>query len=159
MIFFEPKLIYRAFKENVPDEPEFLPIGKAQVVREGTQLTLISYGATMRPTLEAARDLAEDDGVSVEVIDLLSVAPLDTETITASVRKTGRAVVIHEGHRRCGIGSEVVARIVENALDCLEAPIKRVTGYDIIFPYFSREAPYLINAERVKHAAKEVLEY
>lgn len=159
VIFFEPKLIYRAFKENVPDEPEFLPIGKAQVVREGTQLTLISYGATMRPTLEAARDLAEDDGVSVEVIDLLSVAPLDTETITASVRKTGRAVVIHEGHRRCGIGSEVVARIVEDALDCLEAPIKRVTGYDIIFPYFSREAPYLINAERVKHAAKEVLEY
>lgn len=159
VIFFEPKLLYRAFKEEVPDEPEYMPIGRAHVARAGTDVTLISYGATMRPTLDAARDLAEDDGVSAEVIDLLTVAPMDTDTIVASVRKTGRAVVVHEGHRRCGIGAEVVARIVENALDCLEAPIRRVTGYDIIFPYFAREAPYMINAERVRNAVKDVLAY
>ncbi len=159
VIFFEPKLLYRAFKEDVPEEPEYLPLGKARVAREGKDITLISYGATMRPTLEAARDLKEDDGIEAEVIDLLTVAPMDTETIAASAAKTGRVVVIHEGHRRCGIGAEVVARIVEESMMHLEAPIKRVTGYDIIFPYFSREAPYLINADRVKNAAKEVLAF
>ena len=159
VIFFEPKAVYRSFKEEVPDAPETMPIGKAQVVREGSDVTLFSYGAMMRPTLEAAETLAEQDGVSVEVVDLLTVSPLDTETITASAAKTGRAVVIHEGPRSCGVGAEVVARIVEKSLMHLEAPIKRVTGYDVQFPYFARERAFLPNAERVAHAAREVLEF
>lgn len=159
VIFYEPKAVYRAFKEEVPEEPETMPLGKAQVVREGTDITLISYGAMMRPTLEAADNLLELDSVSVEVIDLLTVSPLDTETITTSVSKTGRAVVIHEGHRSFGIGSEVVARIVENSLMHLEAPIRRITGYDVPFPYFARERAFLPNADRITHAAKEVLAF
>ncbi|MEE9295910.1 MAG: alpha-ketoacid dehydrogenase subunit beta [Phycisphaerae bacterium] len=157
VIFFEPKALYRAFKEEVPDEPETMPIGKAQVVREGTDITLISYGAMMRPTLEAADDLADQDGVSVEVIDLLTVSPMDTEALSRSVSKTGRAVVIHEGPRTCGVGAEVVARLVENCFFDLEAPIRRITGYDVHFPYFARERAYLPGPDRIKHAAREVL--
>lgn len=159
VIFFEPKAVYRAFREEVPDEPEFMPLGKAQVVREGSDLTLISYGAMMRPTLEAAEDLASEEGVSVEVIDLLTVSPIDTETITTSIQKTGRAVVVHEGPRRCGIGAEVMARVMESSLDYLEAPVKRITGYDVQFPYFAREQMYLPGPERVLHACREVLRY
>jgi pyruvate dehydrogenase E1 component beta subunit len=159
VIFFEPKAVYRAFKEEVPDETETLPIGRAQVVREGSEITLISYGAMMRPVLEAADDLADGDGVSVEVVDLLTVSPLDTETIAASTAKTGRAVVIHEGPRTCGIGAEVTARIVENSLDHLEAPIRRITGFDVHFPYFARERAFLPNAERIAHAARETLAF
>lgn len=159
VIFFEPKAVYRAFKEEVPDEPETMPLGKAQVVREGTDITLIAYGAMMRPTLEAADDLADIDGISADVVDLLTVSPMDTETIVNSVRKTGRCVVIHEGPRHCGIGAEVVARIVENALTELEAPVRRLTGYDVQFPYFARERAFLPNAERIIHAARDVLEF
>lgn len=159
VIFFEPKAVYRAFKEEVPDEPETMPIGRAKVVHDGSDITLISYGAMMRPTLEAADDLAESNGASVEVVDLLTVSPLDTETITNSVSKTGRAVVIHEGPRTCGIGAEVVARIVEKSLMHLEAPVRRVTGYDVHFPYFARERAFLPNADRISHAAREVLAF
>ncbi len=159
VIFYEPKALYRAFKEQVPDEPETMPIGVAQVVREGTDLTIISYGAMMRPVLEAADELADTDGVSVEVVDLLSVSPLDTETITGSVAKTGRAVIVHEAPRRCGIGAEVIARIVEKSLVYLEAPIRRITGFDVQFPFFARERAYLPSMERIAHAARDVLAF
>lgn len=159
VIFYEPKAVYRSFREEVPEEMEYMPLGQAQVAREGTDLTMISYGAMMRPTLEAANDLEEADGISIEVVDLLTVKPLDTETITKSVEKTGRAVVIHEGPRTCGIGAEVVARIVENSLMHLEAPIRRVTGYDVQFPYFAREQAFLPNADRISRAAREVLAF
>ncbi len=159
VIFFEPKLLYRAFREEVPDEPERMPLGKAQVVRQGTDITLISYGATMRVALEAADDLADSDGTSIEVVDLLTVSPMDTETIVNSVSKTGRAMVIHEGPRNCGVGAEVVARIVENCLMHLHAPVRRVTGFDVQFPYFARERAYMINAERIAHAAREVMAF
>ncbi len=158
VVFFEPKAVYRAFKEEVPDERETMPIGRARVVRSGEDITLISYGAMMRPTLEAAEDLT-DDGAAVEVVDLLTVSPLDTATITESVEKTGRAVVIHEAPRTCGIGAEVVARIVEHSLEHLEAPIRRITGYDVHFPYFARERAYLPSAERIVNAARETLAY
>ncbi len=157
VIFFEPKAVYRAFKEEVPDEPETMPIGKAQVVREGSDITLISFGAMMRPTLEAADELNDDDQVSAEVIDLLCVSPMDTETIAQSVSKTGRAVVIHEGPRTCGVGAEVVARLMEQSFFHLEAPIRRITGYDVHFPYFARERAFLPNPERIKHAVRETL--
>lgn len=159
VIFFEPKAIYRAFKEAVPDEPETMPIGRAEVVREGRHVTLIAYGAMMRPVLEAAEELADSDGVSVEVVDLLTVSPLDTKTIEASVSKTGRAVVVHEGPRTCGIGAEVVARIVETSLVYLEAPVRRVTGYDVHFPYFARERAFLPSADRIINATREVLAF
>lgn len=159
VIFFEPKQVYRSFKEEVPDEPEFMPLGKAQVVRPGKDLTIISYGAMMRPVVEAAEDLEEKDGVSVEVIDLLTVSPIDTETVTASASKTGRVVVVHEGPRRCGVAAEIVARIVEKSLMHLEAPVRRVTGFDTQFPYFARERAFLPNAERIAHAAREVLAF
>lgn len=113
----------------------------------------------MRPTLEAAEDL-EEEGVSAEIVDLLTISPLDTATITQSVSRTGRCVIVHEGPRTCGVGAEVVARIVETeALMRLEAPIRRITGYDVQFPYFARERAFLPNADRISHVVREVLAY
>jgi pyruvate dehydrogenase E1 component beta subunit len=157
VIFYEPKAMYRAFREEVPEEEETIPLGKSQLVREGRDLTLIAYGAMMHPTLEAATELEEKHGVSAEVIDLLTIAPLDDELFTASVRKTGRALVIHEAPRSFGPGAEVVARLVEKSFFYLQTPIRRVTGYDLIFPLFSREAAYLPNARRIVRAARETL--
>lgn len=159
VIFYEPKASYRAFREEVPDEPETMPIGKAQVVREGTDVTIISYGASMRPTLEAAEELADDHGIEAELIDLLTIAPMDSETINASIRKTGRAVIVHEAPRSCGPGAEVVSRIVEDSLMYLEAPIKRVTGYDLTMPFFALEKYYIPDAKKVVSAAREVTSF
>ncbi len=159
VIFYEPKASYRAFKEEVPDEPETMDIGKAQVVREGADVTIISYGATMRPVLEAVDELREEHRIDPEIVDLLSLVPLDTETITRSVRKTGRCVIAHEAPRNCGPAAEIIARIVEDALMYLEAPIRRVTGYDVVMPYFNLERPYLPDARKVVTAACEVARY
>ena len=157
VIFFEPKLIYRAFREEVPEAEETLPIGVSQVVREGVDLTMISYGAMLRRTLEAAEQLAEEDGVEAEVIDLLTISPLDDEAFTASARKTGRVVIVHEANRSFGPGAEIIARLVEKAFFYLEAPIQRVTGFDTIFPYFAREQAYLPDVTRIVHGARETL--
>ena len=157
VVFFEPKSIYRAFREEVPEEEENLPIGQAQVVREGSDITLIAYGAMMRPTLEAANSLAEEDGVEAEVIDLLTISPLDTETFAESVRKTGRAVIVHEAPRSFGPAAEIISRLVEKSFWYLEAPIQRVTGYDIVIPLFAYEQAYLPDAARVLGAAREAL--
>jgi pyruvate dehydrogenase E1 component beta subunit len=159
VIYYEPKAIYRAFKEEVPDQIETLPIGQARVVRKGDELTLISYGASLKVTLEAAEMLEEEDGVKTDVIDLLSITPLDTTTIIDSVRKTGRAVVVHEGPRTCGLAAEVIARINEHVLLYLEAPVRRVTGYDVPIPYFSKEKAYLPDADKVVAAARETLQF
>lgn len=159
VIFFEPKAIYRAFREEVPDQPETLPIGKGVVARSGKDVTIITYGAMVRAALEAAEELAEEHDTDAEVLDMLSVAPLDSELINNSVRKTGRAVVVHEAPRHCGVGAEIVARIVEDSLMYLEAPVKRVTGYDTIIPYFANEQSYLPNAAKVIEAALETVRY
>lgn len=159
VIYYEPKALYRLFKEEVPDEIEVMPIGKAQVVRPGSDITIISYGATMRPCLEAAETLAEEDGVKAEVIDLLSLAPLDTETFVNSVAKTGRAVVVHEGPRACGVAAEVVSRINENVFLYLEAPVIRLTGYDVPVPYFSKEKFYIPDADKVIAACRKTLRF
>ncbi len=158
VIFYEPKAVYRAFREDVPEQEETWPIGKAQVARQGDDITLISYGAMMRPTLEAAERLKQADGVEAEVIDVLTVAPLDHETFAESARKTGRVVVIHEAPRSFGPGAEIVARLVEKSFWYLEAPIRRVSGYDVIIPLFAYEKAYLPSAERVLRAARETLE-
>jgi pyruvate dehydrogenase E1 component beta subunit len=157
VIFYESKALYRAFREEVPEEEETLPIGKSTIVREGQDLTMISYGAMMRPTLEAAAVLKEKEGVRAEVIDMLTVAPLDDELFVQSVLKTGRAVVIHEAPRSFGPGAEIITRLMEKAFYYLEAPIERVTGFDVITPLFARENAYIPNAQRILRSAKKVM--
>ncbi|MEE8170918.1 MAG: alpha-ketoacid dehydrogenase subunit beta [Phycisphaerae bacterium] len=159
VIFYEPKACYRSRQEEVPDEPETIPIGEAKVVRDGSDVTLISYGASLWPTIDAADELAEEHGINAEVIDLLSLSPLDTDTITDSVAKTGRAVVVHEAPRTCGPGAEIIARIVERSLLYLEAPIRRVTGYDTIIPYFATEKHYLPDTDRIIAATRETVAF
>jgi pyruvate dehydrogenase E1 component beta subunit len=159
VMFYEPKAVYRAFREEVPDTPETMPIGKARIERTGSDLTLIAYGAMMRPTLEAADDLADIHGVSVEVIDLLSISPMDTETIAESVTKTGRCVIVHEGPRTCGIAAEIVARLNEHAFEHLIAPPRRVTGYDTHFPYFQTEEHYLPDPDTIIEAVRETMAF
>jgi len=159
VIFYEPKAVYRAFREEVSEEPEVMAIGKAQVVRQGTDLTLIGYGAMMRPVLEAADDLVEEHGVDVEVIDLLSIKPMDTMALVESVSRTGRCVIVHEGPRTCGIAAEIIARLNEHAFEYLLAPIKRVTGFDIHFPFFQVEKHYLPDSDSIVAAVKESMEW
>lgn len=160
VVFFEPKALYRAFREEIDEErAEPIPIGQARVVQEGSDLTLISYGASLRHALAAVEALEAEDGASVEVLDLLSVSPLDAETLAASVAKTGRAVVVHEAPRHCGVGAEVVARLVEKAFLSLESPVRRVTGFDVQMPYFSRERFYIPGKESILKAARETLRY
>jgi pyruvate dehydrogenase E1 component beta subunit len=159
VVFFEPKLNYRSMKEEVPEEEETLPLGVSQVVREGQDLTLICYGAMVKRALEAAQELDEKDGVDAEVIDLLSLSPFDHEKLCESVRKTGRAVVVHEAPRSFGPGAEVVARLVEKSFLYLEAPVARVAGYDVHVPYFAREKHYLPDVARITDAARRTLDY
>jgi pyruvate dehydrogenase E1 component beta subunit len=157
VIFYESKALYRAFREEVPEEEETMPIGRSRIVREGEDLTMIAYGAMMRPTLEAAALLEDEEGVQTEVIDLLTISPLDDELFVQSVTKNGRAMVIHEAPRSFGPGAEIVARIMEKAFYYLEVPIARVTGYDLIAPLFSREKAYIPNAQRIIRSARKLL--
>ncbi len=159
VVFFEPKASYRAFREEVPEAPETMPIGKGVVARSGKDVSIISYGATLRTALEAAEELADDHHIEAEVLDLLSISPLDTDLINESVRKTGRAVVVHEAPRHCGVGAEVVARIVENSLLYLEAPVKRVTGPDTLIPFFANEKTYLPDSGRIIKATLETVRF
>ena len=157
VIFYEAKALYRAFREEVPEEEETVPIGQPRTVREGKDLTMIAYGAMMRPTLEAAASLKDKDGVEAEVIDLLTISPLDDEILVTSVLKTGRALIVHEAPRSFGPGAEIATRLMEKAFYYLEVPIERVTGYDIIIPLFSREKAYLPNEQRILRAARKTL--
>lgn len=158
VVFFEPKAVYRAFREEVPDEEETFPIGTARVVREGDDLTLIAYGAMLQPTLEAADRLSEEDGVEAEVIDLLTLSPLDDRVFTESVRKTGHVVIVHEAQRSFGAAGEIAFRILERSFWWLESPIRRVTGYDVHVPYFAREHEYLPDAKRIVRASRATLD-
>jgi pyruvate dehydrogenase E1 component beta subunit len=157
VIFYEPKALYRAFREEVPEAEEMLPIGEPQLVKEGHDLTLISYGAMMRPTLDAAQQLQDKESITADVIDLLTISPFSEELLVESVKKTGRAVVVHEAARSFGPGAEIISRLMEKAFYHLEAPIERVTGYDIVIPLFNRENAYLPDTERILRAARKVL--
>jgi pyruvate dehydrogenase E1 component beta subunit len=159
VIFMEPIRSYRAFREEVPDEEEVMEIGKAQVVREGKDLTLVAWGAMMRPTLQAATEAQDTRGAVIEVIDLLTISPLDVGTIVGSVAKTGRCVVVQEAPRSFGVASEIIALINDRTLLALEAPIRRVTNYDVVTPYFGRELLYLPDAQRIREAIEETLSY
>lgn len=158
VIFYEPKGVYRAFREEVPEEEEVMEIGVPQKVREGSDVTLIAYGAMMQPTLAAAEQLGAD-GIEPEVFDLLTLSPLDATMLVDSVKKTGRAVIVHEAPRSFGPGAEIVSRLLEGAFYYLEAPIMRVTGYDVVIPYFSREKAYVPDAARIVAAARETLKH
>jgi pyruvate dehydrogenase E1 component beta subunit len=157
VVFYEAKALYRAFREEVPDREEVIPIGQPVIARPGDRLTMIAYGAMLRPTLEAADELARRDGIEAEVIDLLTISPLDGTLIGESVKKSGRAVVVHEAPRSFGPGAEIVSRIMEASFYYLEAPVERVTGADVIIPMFSREKYYLPDTARILDAARKAL--
>ncbi|MDP6890189.1 MAG: alpha-ketoacid dehydrogenase subunit beta [Phycisphaerales bacterium] len=155
VIFFEPKRIYRAFREEVPEDEYTLPIGKARVVREGCEMTMVSWGATVVQCMNAI----EASGRDIELIDLRTINPFDMNTVAASVCKTGRAVVVHEAPMSCGIGAELSARIMEQCFLRLEAPVQRVTGFDTIMPYYKLELDYMPDAERIGKAISETAAY
>jgi pyruvate dehydrogenase E1 component beta subunit len=157
VIFFEPKRVYRSFREEVPEDEYTIPIGEAKVVSEGDDLTVITWGASLFQCIEAL-DNAPDD-VSIELIDLRTIYPLDMDTIAASVSKTGRCVVVHEAAMTCGLGAEISARVQEQCFLQLEAPVQRVTGFDTLMPYYKLENEYLVNANRVGMAIQETLAY
>jgi len=150
VVFFEPKRIYRAFREEVPEEEYTVPIGVAKVLEEGDQVTVISWGASVIQCLNAL----DETELSVELIDLRTMFPFDMETIRKSVSKTGRCVIVHEAPLTCGLGAELSARIQEQCFDYLEAPVQRVTGYDAVMPYYKLELDYLPDAKRVKRAVE-----
>jgi 2-oxoisovalerate dehydrogenase E1 component beta subunit len=157
VIFLEPKSRYWS-KESGDLQPDGLPIGRARIVREGAHGTLVGWGGMVSRCLEAAR-AAEEDGVEIEVVDLRSLVPLDLETIVGSARKTGRVVVVHEAPMTAGFGAEVVARVVEEAFDSLEAPVLRVTGYDLPYPPATVEEHYLPSVDRILAALERVLNF
>ena len=159
VVFFEHKGLYHAAKEDVPDESETMPIGRAHVVREGRDLTLIAWGAMLRAAREAAETLEAEDGVSSEIVDLLTISPLDRETLVRSVAKTGRAVIVHEAPRAFGPGAEIAASIMDGAFLSLQAPIARVAAHDVTFPGFAREKGNVPDAARVVAAARETLAF
>ncbi|HTK30450.1 MAG TPA: alpha-ketoacid dehydrogenase subunit beta [Candidatus Saccharimonadaceae bacterium] len=157
VIFLEPKRLYRTIKEDVPEGRTHTPLSKARVAREGTQVTVLAYGAMVQVSLDAAVR-AEVTGASVEVVDLRTLVPLDQDAVLASVQKTGRVVIVHEAPRTCGYGAELAALIAERALTSLQAPIVRVTGYDTPFPY-TLEHTYLPDPARVLRAIEHVLQF
>ncbi len=155
VLFLEPKRIYRAFREEVPEDEYTVDIGKARIVIEGDEMTMISWGAAVVQCLNAI----EKSGRSVELIDLRTIDPMDTETIIESVKKTGRAVIVHEAPRSGGLGAEVASRIMELAFLHLEAPVQRVTGFDTLMPYYKQELEYLPEEPRIGQAIEELAAY
>ena len=156
VIYFEPKRIYRQYKEDVPDDGEALPLDVCFVLRDGTDVTLVTWGAQVKETLEAA-DALEAEGISAEVIDVATLKPLDFDTIHESVKKTGRCVIVHEAPYTAGFGGEVAARLAEHAMYDLVAPVERVTGYDTHIPLFRLEMKYLPSVARIVAAVKRTL--
>jgi len=157
VVFLEPKRVYRAIRGEVPEEDYAVPLNEAKVVREGDDVTLISWGAMMRPTTEAAEKAKNK--ASVEVIDLRALSPIDVKTLTRSVEKTGRAVVVHEAPRTCGLGAEITALINEKVFLSLEAPVVRVTGPDVPYPLYKLENYYLPNVERIKRGIEKIASF
>ena len=156
VIFFEPKRIYRQYKEDVPDDGEALPLDVCFVLRDGSDVTLVTWGAQVKETLEAAEAL-EKEGISAEVIDVATLKPLDFDTIHESVKKTGRCVIVHEAPRTAGFGAEIAAQLAEKAMFDLVAPVERVTGYDTHIPLFRLEMKYLPSVEKIIAATKRTL--
>jgi len=158
VIFLEPKRLYRALKQPLSDDGARLPLDTVFILREGHDITLVSWGACIQETLAAAQEL-EQRGISAEVIDVATVSPLDMDSIRASVEKTGRCVIIHEAARSGGIGADISARLSEQSLDLLQAPVIRVTGFDTPMPYFRQELLYLPQVADIVAAAGQCMSY
>ena len=158
VVYLEHMKLYRSFREEVPDEAYEVPLDKAAVTREGTDVSIITYGAMVREAIKAADSLAKDN-ISAEIIDLRTVAPLDVETIINSVEKTGRVVVVQEAQKQAGVGAMVVSEISERAVLSLEAPIGRVSAPDTIFPFGQAENIWLPNAKDIEAKAREIVEF
>jgi len=155
VVVFEPKLVYRTARGEVPEGEHVVPLGKARVARAGEEVTLLAYGAMVG----VCERVSEATGISCEVVDIRSLRPLDEETILASVAKTGRVAIVHEAPRTAGFGAELAALIAEKALLSLQAPVLRVTGYDVPYPYWQLEDLYVPSVERVSDAARKLLEF
>lgn len=157
VIFFEPKKVYRSFREEVSEDEYTIPLGKAKLVAEGDDLTVVTWGASLFECLGAIDNAPED--VSIELIDLRTIYPMDVDTIAASVEKTGRCIVVHEAPLTGGMGAEVSARVQERCFLHLLAPVQRVAGFDTIMPFYKLENEYLVNATRIGAAIRETLAY
>jgi pyruvate dehydrogenase E1 component beta subunit len=157
VVFLEPKRIYRMAKHEVEDNGQALPLDVCYILREGEDLTLVTWGAMTHETLKAADELAKQ-GIGAEVIDVATISPLDIDTILESVEKTGRLVIVHEAAKNCGVGAEIAADVAEKGLYDLKAPIKRVTGFDTVMPLFRLEYDYLPCVERIVDACNETFE-
>ncbi len=158
VMFMEPKRIYRAIREEVPEGDYAVPLGKARLVQEGKDVTIIAWGAMVREAVSAAEQV-KGENISAEVIDLRTISPMDVEAIIMSVKKTGRCVVVHEAPRTCGVGAEIIAQINEKAFLSLQAPVERVTGFDVPVPLPKLENYYLPDAKRVALAVKKVMSF
>jgi pyruvate dehydrogenase E1 component beta subunit len=157
VVFLEPKRIYRLNRQRVEDNGKALPLDVCYILREGSDVTLVTWGAMTYETMKAAEQLAKSD-ISCEVIDLATVSPIDYETILESVEKTGRLVIVHEAARSCGVGAEVAAIVAEKGLYDLKGPIRRVTGYDVVMPLFRREMDYMPSVAKITDAVRETLD-
>ena len=155
VVFLEPTRVYRAIKEEVPEEEYTIPLGSASIINKGTDLTVISWGAMMKYTREAL----DKTDYSAEIIDLRTINPLDTKTIVDSVKRTGRCLIVHEAPRTCGFGAEIIARINEKAFLNLEAPVERVTGFDVPFPLYKLENYYLPDERRILKGVEKVMKF
>jgi pyruvate dehydrogenase E1 component beta subunit len=153
VVFLEPVRLYRLVKQEVSDDGEALPLDVCYILREGTDVTIVTWGAMTFETMRAADQLAKD-GISAEVIDLATIAPIDRDTILESVAKTGRLVIVHEAARNCGVGAEIAAIVAEHGLYDLQAPIQRVTGYDTVMPLFRQEYDYIPSIARIMDAVR-----
>jgi pyruvate dehydrogenase E1 component beta subunit len=158
VIFLEPSRIYRLFKQMVPDDGEALPLDTCFIGREGQDITLVSWGASLRETLEAATCLSQE-GIEAEVIDVATIKPLDMQTILQSVAKTGRCVIVHEAVKTVGVGAEIAAQLAEEGLMSLLAPVRRVTGYDTIVPLSRLEHCYIPSVDRIMGAVHEIMAF
>lgn len=158
VVFMEPTRMYRAVRQDIPEDLYTVPLGEARVVQEGSDVTIVAWGAMLHEVLKAAETLVAE-GTRPEILDLRTLSPLDVPAIIASVEKTGRAVVVHEAPRTCGLGAEIVAQINEKALLALEAPVERVTGFDTVFPLPQLEKYYLPTPERILEAVHRVMAF
>lgn len=156
--FMEPKRIYRAIKQEVDTEKFSIPIGKAKVIQEGSDITIVAYGAMIRE-VQKASVLAKKEGISVEIIDLRTIYPIDRETIAQSIKKTGRIITVHEAIKTFGVGAEISALAMEEAFLHLEAPPKRVAGFDVIVPYPKGEGHFMISPEKIFYEILRTVKY
>lgn len=158
VLFWEPKRIYRAFKQDIPEEAYAIPLGKAKVLQEGDDITVVAWGA-MVPDVQKAVKILEDKEISVEIIDLRTISPMDRDSFTKSVKKTGRILVVHEAPKTLGVGAEIISIVNEKAFLYLEAPPTRLTGFDTTFPLPRGEKHYIPSPERIAKTIQDIVNY